>query len=291
MKSIVSIAHADRVEQGIPQALDQLGDLTSLFQGRQVAIKPNDTWASPRDLTACTQADTVRAAIRYVKRYDPAKITVTGGSGDGETDDIFRLLGIDRVIEEERVEFFDHNRPHFEAVRLEGGPQPMVMVNPHIFEYNTLVSLAQHKVHYAATVTLTMKNIAMSFPAADYYGHPRSEQVHPNSFYRDMQGFIVAMCRRFPIDLGIIVGHPAMTERGPIGGRTFETGLTIASRDFVSTDSVGAYLLGRERVRHIFDAEKIGLGVASLENIQINGVPLEEAAAIFAESAQREQYV
>jgi hypothetical protein len=25
----------------------------------------------------------------------------------------------------------------------------------------------------AATVTLALKNIAMSFPAADYYGHPR----------------------------------------------------------------------------------------------------------------------
>lgn len=28
------------------------------------------------------------------------------------------------------------------------------------------------------TVTLALKNIAMSYPAADYYSHPRSKEKH-----------------------------------------------------------------------------------------------------------------
>jgi uncharacterized protein (DUF362 family) len=148
-------------------------------------------------------------------------------------------------------------------------------------EYETIISLAQHKVHYEATVSLTMKNIAMSFPAADYYGHPRGIQQRPNQFYLDMQGFIAGMCQRFPIALGIIVGHPAMTGRGPIGGLTFESELAIASRDCVAADLIGARILGIEHVGHIEKAGKLGLGVSSLENIEISGLSLKEARDLF----------
>jgi len=241
--SRVAIAHNKDFTKGIPQALDLLGDLSKLFKGKHVAIKPNETWCSQKDKTAVTQADAVRATIKYVKKFKPKKITVTGGAGAAETFDIFKILGIDKVIKEEKVEAFDHNRPPFKKIKLSYGPQDEVMVNPQVLKYDTLVSLAQHKVHGTATVTLTMKNIAMSYPAADYYGHPRWTKLKPHRFFDDMNGFITGMCQKFPIHIGIIVGHPAMIGKGPIGGKTFESELTIASTDFVAADSVGAKLL------------------------------------------------
>jgi len=287
MKSKVAIARNKDVEKAIPDALNLIDGLSELFEAKHVAIKPNDTWASSDDLTACTRADSVRATIQYVKRYNPKKITVTGGAGAAETDEVFNLLGIDKVISEEKVEFFDHNKPPFKAVKLEYGPQKEVMVNPKVFEYDTLVSLAQHKVHGTATVTLTMKNIAMSYPAADYYGHPRYTQKHPHNFFKDMHGFIDGMLMKFPIDLGIIVGHPAMIEKGPIGGKTFESELVIVSKDFVAADSVGAKIIGKDFVKHLVDAEKLGLGTASLSDIEIVGISLDEAIRIFNENAKK----
>ena len=62
----------------------------------------------------------------------------------------------------------------------------------------------------------------MSLPAADYYGHPRSQQRHEHAFFEDMHSFIAAMARRFPIGLAIIVGHPAMIGTGPLGGHAVE---------------------------------------------------------------------
>jgi hypothetical protein len=59
-------------------------------------------------------------------------------------------------------------------------------------------------------VTLALKNIAMSYPAADYYGHPRATERHRHRFFDDMHSFIAAMARHFPIQLAITVGHPAM---------------------------------------------------------------------------------
>ena len=285
-RSRVALTHCAEIESGIRQALDLLGDLGALFEKKHVAIKPNDTWASGDDVTACTQADSVQAVIRYVKKFNPQCITVSGGAGDGQTEEVFRLLGIDRVIREEEVRFFDHNLPPFRAVALNHGPQKEVMINPHVLDYDTIISLAQHKVHQYATVTLTMKNIAMSFPAADYYGHPREMVVHHHYFFEDLQSFIAGMCQRFAPRLGIIVGHPAMIGTGPIGGKTFESGIVIASTDFVAADSVGAWLLGEGKVSHIVQAEELGLGTADRTKLAIAGISLDEAEEIFARAAE-----
>ena len=56
-----------------------------------------------------------------------------------------------------------------------------------------LIAVNQLKLHETSTVTLALKNIAMLFPAADYYGHPRSTQRHGNHFFEDMHSFIAGM--------------------------------------------------------------------------------------------------
>jgi uncharacterized protein (DUF362 family) len=292
----VAIAQNDDIEQAIEQALRQL-DLRDVVAGKSVAVKPNETAVPEGDLTGVTQADTLRGVLRHLKQYEPSALVVTGGSGAGETDDVMRATGMMDVLSEESVEFIDHNRPPFEEVDLSygpdsevEGPQTAVMVNRRVLEYDTLVSLAQLKLHATATVTLTMKNIAMSYPAADFYGHPRAQQKHQHEFFGDMHSFIVAMARRFPIDLGIIVGHPAMIATGPLGGKAVETGLVIASRDAVAADTVGAKLLGfsSQAVRYLWEAGKIGLGETDPERMEFPGMSVDDAVRAFTERAYGE---
>ncbi len=252
----VIITHNPVIAFAVDEALENVEELESLTNGRLVAIKPNDTWASEHDRSAVTQPDTLRAVIGIVKRCAPRDIVVTGGSGAGDTAAIMKMAGLMDVIEEEGVAFFDHNKPPFVEVSLDYGTDPetagqqrSVIVNPRVLEYETIIALNQLKVHETATVTLAMKNIAMSFPAADYYGHPRSRQYHRHHFFEDMHSFIAAMAKRFPIHLAVTVGHPAMVGAGPIGGHVVETGLVIAGTDAVAADAVGARLLG-------FDVQK-----------------------------------
>jgi uncharacterized protein (DUF362 family) len=138
-----------------------------------------------------------------------------------------------------------------------------------------------------ATVTMALKNIAMSYPAADYYGHPRAKQEHHQDFYKDMHSFIAAMAKRFPISLAITVGHPAMIATGPTGGIPVETGLVIASTDAVAADCVGARLLGfsAQAVRHLWEAGKLGLGEANLEKMDFAAMNFEDAAKAFTKAA------
>jgi uncharacterized protein (DUF362 family) len=289
----VVITHDPRdVESAVASALAHV-PLAELVGGRRVAVKPNETWASEEDTTGITQPDTLRAVLRAVKRHDPAAIVVSGGAGAAETDEVFRVGGLMEVIEAEGVEFVDHNRPPFVEVGLEyhpsadvAGPQQSIMVNPRVLEYDTLIVVSQLKLHETATVTMALKNIAMSFPAADYYGHPRSQQRHEHAFFEDMHSFIAAMAKRFPIDLAITVGHPAMIGTGPLGGHTVETGIVIASTDALAADVVGARLLGftPQAVRHLWEAARLGIGESDLERMRFPALPLREAIGRFAEA-------
>ncbi len=291
----VSIAHQpDNIEKAITEALSRV--ILDDFRDRVVAIKPNDTTATADDKTACTQADSLRATIRFIKTLHPKSIVVTGGAGAKQTEDVFRVMGYLDVISQEGVEWFDHNQAPFVAVPLPFGPQRQIMVNPRVLQYEKLVSLAQLKVHRTATVTLSIKNVAMSYPAADFYGHPRvSQKIHPHNILKDKHAFLVGMLMRFPIDLSIVVGHPAMIGTGPIGGKAIETGLVVAGRNPVSVDTVGAFLLGFETlgVQHLHQAVQLGLGTPYSDSekegapgrLKVVGMPVQEAAKVFQRAA------
>jgi uncharacterized protein (DUF362 family) len=290
--AIVAITQDFEIEGAIAQALQHV-PLERLVRGKLVAVKPNETWASAEDTSGVTQPDTLRAVLRQLKYFGPKRIVVSGGSGAAQTDEVLRVSGMMDVIKEEGVEFFDHNRPPFAQVALEympevnvTGPQRTVMVNPRVLEYDTLISLSQLKLHDIATVTLSLKNIAMSFPAADYYGHPRSSQRHQNFFFANMHSFIVAMARRFPPDLAITVGHPAMVGTGPLGGYVVETGMAIASIDPVAADVVGARLLGFEPqgVRYLWDAGRLELGETNTDRMHFPELSMREAIQAFTKA-------
>jgi uncharacterized protein (DUF362 family) len=289
----VVITQNDAMERAIAEALEHL-PLDALVCGKIVAVKPNDTWASPEDVTGVTQPDTLRAVLRHVRQCGPRELVVTGGAGAAETEEVFLLAGLMDVVTQEGATFFDHNRPPFTAVDLTyaperdvAGPQQAVMVNPRVLDYETLIALNQLKLHKTATVTLALKNIAMSFPAADYYGHPRATQAHEHHFFEDMHSFIAAMARRFPIQLAITVGHPAMIGTGPLGGRPVETGLVIASTDALAADVVGAHLFGFEpqAVRHLWEAGRLGVGETSVQNMAFPAMSLEQAYEAFTAAA------
>jgi uncharacterized protein (DUF362 family) len=233
-----------------------------------------------------------------VRDHQPREIVVTGGAGAAQTDEVFRLAGLMGVVEQEGVTFFDHNRPPFVSVPLPyaperdvRGPQQAVMVNPRVLEYETFIAVNQLKLHETATVTLALKNIAMSFPAADYYGHPRSTQRHKNAFFSDMHSFIAAMAKRFPIHLAVTVGHPAMIGTGPLGGHTIETGVVIASTDAVAADVVGARLLGfdPQAVRHLWEAGQLQLGELDTDHMEFPGLSLRQAIEAFTIAAYGER--
>jgi len=235
----------------------------------------------------------LRGVLEYVMQFNPRRVVVTGGAGAEETENVMRYSGMMGVIEDLGVEFFDHNRKPVIEVELPYapnldviGPQRFVMVNPRVLEYETLISVSQIKMHATATVTMSLKNIAMSYPAADFYGHPRGKQYHKHDFFTDMHSFIASMAKRFPIRLAINVGHPAMVGTGPIGGHVAWTGIVVASLDPLAADVVGAKLLGfnLQGVRHLWEAARLGVGRGDIKQYEFAAMKLPEAIERFTSS-------
>lgn len=291
MAAIILTQDLEAIGRAIVRALEHI-PLEGLVRGKIVAVKPNETWASADDTTGVTQADTLHAVLQAVRKLEPRQLIVSGGAGAADTTDVFRYAGLLEVIEAAGAELVDHNRAPFVRVDLDyspsrevAGPQTAVMVNPRVLEYETLIAVNQLKLHETATVTLALKNIAMSYPAADYYGHPRSSRKHDNCFFDDMHSFIAAMAKRFPIDLAITVGHPAMVATGPLGGHAVETGLVIASTDALAADVVGARLLGfqLQGVRHLWEAARLKIGESDLSSMHFPAMRLDEAIGNFTE--------
>lgn len=297
MAAVILTQDLDAIGRAIVQALDHI-PLERLVRGKVVAVKPNETWASADDTTGVTQPDTLHAVLQAVRKLEPRQLVVTGGAGAADTADVFRYAGLLEVVEASGAEFVDHNQAPFVRVDLEysptrevAGPQTAVMVNPRVLEYETLIAVNQLKLHETATVTLALKNIAMSYPAADYYGHPRSSRKHDNCFFDDMHSFIAAMAKRFSIDLAITVGHPAMVATGPLGGHAVETGLVIASTDALAADVVGARILGfqLQGVRHLWEAARLKIGESDLSRMRFPAMSLDEAIGNFTERVYGER--
>ena len=116
MPSQVSINQSPSIDQSITESLQALGDLSDILCNKHIAIKPNDTWASVKDTTACTQPESLRATIQYLNGFAPASITVMGGSGADTTSAVFRYTGLDRVVSEEKASFLDLNQEPYAAV-------------------------------------------------------------------------------------------------------------------------------------------------------------------------------
>ena len=111
----VAISRHNNIERAIEDALNRL-DLRALIAGKVVAIKPNETWATARDRKGVTQPDTLRAVLRFAKRYAPKELVATGGAGAAQTEEVFRVAGLMAVVEEGGARFFDHNRGPFVSV-------------------------------------------------------------------------------------------------------------------------------------------------------------------------------
>ncbi|HBY60494.1 MAG TPA: hypothetical protein DEH78_11775 [Solibacterales bacterium] len=209
---------------------------------------------------------------------------------------------------------------------------PSYELNHSYQDCDFLISLAKLKEHVTAGITLSMKNMFGITPCTIYGdGSPADEpsedpkggrgavfhngerqptkiaapELDPNSSrdagYRVPRA-VVDLCAARPIDLAIVDGIETMAGgEGPWCGpatRPVAPGVILAGRNPVSTDAVGAAVMGfdpmSDRGRTPFEtsdstlvlAENRGLGTRDLRRIEILGTPIREVLFPFRRRTQ-----
>lgn len=288
-ESIVSIVRSATEQDSIKDALGMLPMNDIIRKRDKVVITPNWVGSKAPETATVVGPLTLQALIRCVKEYQPREIVIATGSG-GDTKQVFHQVGYDRIIEEEKVTFIDLNYGPYVDLELEHDVIPNTKINQLIYNMDVLISFTQLKQHEEATMSASIKNVAMGWPPGEVHGFPKKNL----GIHKDLHGFIAAMAKKLPIDLAIISADKTMIGTGPNNGIAVDTkGLVIASTDAIAADTVGARLLGfkPQAIHYLYSLYQDKIGEEDIENMMIRGLPLEEAERVFSMAAYGREIV
>jgi len=298
-KTSVSVVHRDhipgtpgnydeesvRVVYGmLKEAIDAVGGIRSVIRdGDKVLVRANACWAVKPDSGIAADPRVVEALMRLIRdETRPGEIVVADRSSIGaDTAESFEVSGIkaaalrggaDRILPLEQDK----------RVKVDV-PDPMVLFKPvylpkTMLDADVLIYLPKMKIHKLTHISLALK---MNQGSLDWYDAIRNHRA-------DMHQKMVDMLKLLRPHLSIVDALWPMQGQGP--GSPYPEDLIknfnviLAGKDPVAVDTVGATLMGFEAKHDIpmlRAAEMKGLGVATLEEIEVFGVPIEKLKRSF----------
>ena len=271
--------------KAVTEALDLLGIKSAICKNDVIVITANWVSAKPPETADVVGNTTLKGIIGRLKPLQPKRIVVAAGSGGGDTLDVMKKVGYDRIIEETGIEFVDLNEGPFTEIKLRHDKPEATKVNRLFNEMTFHISFTQLKVHEEATVSASIKNMALSWPPSAQHGSPKKEA----GIHEDLHGFIAEMARHVPIDLSIVSASPAMIGTGPHNGIAVHSGIVICGTDPVAADTIGARLLGLkpQAVHYLYALGKGKTGETDTGQITILGMPLKDAEESFCQAAYK----
>lgn len=281
---IVAIEKGINEGKALEKALDLLPIDQIINEGDRVVITPN--WVKDYKPSSGTVVgpNTLKSLIQYIKTKNPKSITIAVGAGGAKTLEVMEKVGYDKILKEEKVEFVDMNYGPYTDLNINHHTIKSTPINKIINEADVIVSFTQLKMHEEATITASIKNIAMGWPPAEIHGYPKKK----TGIHDDLHGFISCIMNKIPIDLSIVSCDKAMIGTGPTDGIAVDTnGLIIVGTDPVAVDTVGARFLGflPQAISYLYKLYNDEVGEAKIENINIKGIELKKAEKLFTKSA------
>lgn len=282
----IGITKNENENLAIVEALNLIQAHNLIHNNDIVVLTPNWVQQQTPQTGVVVGPDSLREIIKYAKKNNPQRIVVATGSGEKDTAEIMRTVGFDKVIQSEGVEFIDLNKGPFVKLDLNHDSPATTNINRLYDEMTFLISFTQLKYHQEATMSASIKNIAMGWPPAEEHGHPKKNQ----GIHKNLHGFMRAMAQKLTIDLSIVSANPAMVGTGPSGGIPVHTGIVLCGTDPVAVDTIGAGLLGfkPQAVYYLYDCINNGIGVGDTAQMNIKGLPLTDAEKIFSIAAYKQ---
>jgi len=270
--SIALVNYKGNVGKTLEEGLELLGGFRVLES--PFIIKPNICAGVDKTGFATTNVKIVEALINLVLKED-RNLSIKIVESDSESkfaDEAFKKFGYRSLVEEFRNSGFDVSLINLSrlptvSVKLDGlyfkNPElPSVIAGPKYF-----VSIAVAKTHYLTFITGTIKNLFGLLPRKD------------QSFYHaHINEVIVDLNRLVRPDLCIVDARVGL--EGWEGPKTRCLNTFILGRKPVSVDATMARAMGfkPERIRHLVEAERYGLGTL---NPRILGKSLKSTTVNF----------
>ena len=274
---------AEELKAALMNILHSLGGLEKFVKkGQSVVIKPNVVADHGlRDGVyqggVVTDVGLVRALIEILLPV-AGKVTVAEGASinRAETDKLFAHYGYNRLteIDPKRVALVDLNTDSLIRKTVPNGKRMLSREIPVTLEQaDVIINLPVMKTHFAALVSLSIKNLQGAIPPLEKY----------MSHFFGLWQNLVNIHHLVKPKLSIVDGLTALESFGPVYGTPKPMNLLIGGTNPVAVDAVTMRIMGLNPALSppVMLAYMQGLGPIEPEKIHVLGASVEEARVAF----------
>lgn len=293
--SIVRIVN-DNIDAAVEQAIDLLGGIAALTQGKhRILLKPNLV----AEGTNFTTKPAVIGALARLLQSAGKEVSIGEGSAgasgfnivggttyrtrcedilNGMQQYVFDQLGYTALAQSLGIPLVNLHTGEMVTVPVPTGLfWKELVLHRALVDTDLLVSVPMMKTHVCATVTLGLKNVIGLYPGAIYgaarwWVHDSLASVSPGVAFE-----ILDMAQVNKMGLTVIDASRAMEGNGPTGGSLVAMNLIIAGTSPLATDMVGAAVMGftdLETIPTFQWAHTLGMTPATLADIEVRGEPI-----------------
>lgn len=271
--------HNDEVESAVFAALKAIkAEELMVREGMIVLIKPNVLSGKPAERAVTTHPEVVRAVIRWVKQFKPARVFVgdsSGGSAPNATQLALNACGILQVCTEEEVECAPLEKTPRKIYPVKDGFVLKEIASTHLLEdADLIINIPKIKTHGLTTLTCCIKNMFGTVMLSN------KGQMHAR--FPMVDAFTSALVDVYSVScpqLTVIDGYLCQEGKGPAAGDVVKLDLILAGFDGVALDSTVCNIIGVDpsQVMYLPKAEQRNLGSMKLEDFTFVG---EEIASV-----------
>ncbi|MFW9989028.1 MAG: DUF362 domain-containing protein [Candidatus Odinarchaeota archaeon] len=281
--SIINVKDFESIPEAVVGAIKLIeDDLPFNFtNSKKILLKPN-LLTSKKD--ACTQPSFVEGVISYLKEKGVSMENVSVGDSPGQqgksASDVGEKIGLLEVCQKYGIKLIDFESDTPIIRKIEGALRlKQIRVARAVKECDILINLPRLKSHIEATMTGAIKNywgIIQGGLKAQYHLLGKTAEQFGEVLVDNFSWVL----KNKPNRLIIYDLQKIMEGRfGPGGGSMKQWDLILAGTDELALDCV-ALEIGKVKAKivpHVKNAIERKLGIGNLGEIEILGVPLEQA--------------
>ena len=262
----------EEVTRAVRKSLELIGGMGRFVsKGDRVLIKPNMLSAKAPEAGVTTHPAVVEAVAREVKEV--GGIPLIGDSpGDAVREEIKRyweVTGIKEVAERIGAELVNFETSGVIEKSFNGRRYYIAKA---ALEVDVVINLPKLKTHNLMLFTGAIKNTFGTIPGT------QKTELHKMAFRpRDFARVLVDIFSLVRPRINLMDAVVGMEGNGPASGNPRKIGLILASTDGVALDAVASNIIGYGvgEIATTLEAERRGIGVARIEDIEILGERLE----------------
>ena len=275
---VVECPGYDQTEEKIAQLLGMMGGIEQFVKpGQKIVLKPNLLAAAEPEKAVTTHPSVVAATARQVKKITGDILLVdspgSGYSYDKKTlEKTYRVCEMDKAASAAGIRLNDDTT--YETVSYSDGKlvKRFEVLTP-VAHCDGYINLCKFKTHALMYLTGAVKNIFGLIPGRIKPGY---HSTMPNNDL--FAGVLLDLATMMPPVLTIMDAVVGMEGDGPFNGTPCQIGYLIASTDLLAIDLLMSEMAGIpvENNPLLTEAKKRGMYPASMDDVEVVGVPLEK---------------